>query len=150
MEINISIAILIFIVLLFYYISLYKLLSTNKYHHLHNNTNDKYIIYFNLLLSYIQIGFFIYFLIKYKNEINDKVINNNTYLFILIIIFVIFLIYFICILHVSYILKNIDKYNEKEFYILTNWYILIQIILFIIIIVFLQYNYKSITLVNKK
>jgi hypothetical protein len=149
MEINISIAILIFILLLFYYIGIYKLLTTKKYNHLHNDINNKYIIYFNLLLSYIQIGFFIYFLIKYKKEINDKIINNNTYLFILIIIFIIFLIYFICIIHLSYILKNIQKYNEKEFFILTNWYVLIQIILIVIFIIFLQYNYKSITLVPK-
>jgi hypothetical protein len=149
MEINISIAILIFIILLLYYISLYKLLTTTKYHHLYKDDKDKYIIYFNLLISYIQIGFFVYFLTKYKKEIVDKVKNNNIFSFILIIIFIIFLIYFICILHLTYILMNMDRYNQKKFYILTNWYILIQFILFVIFIVFLQYTYKSITLVQK-
>jgi len=139
-----SILILIFAIvfLVLYLIGLYKLLTTKKYKHLEDSETNKYIIYLNLFLSYVQIISILILIFYNRSEILKNFKNNNIFRYGLVILVFIYFFFFLSILRFTYILQNMEDYSEKDFCFFTNYYIFMQFIPFILFFVYI-FKYKD-------
>lgn len=139
-----SMIILFFIVfvLLLYFIGLYKLLTSKKYKTIYDSKSTNYLVLLNLFLSYVQIIFIILLLFNYRIKILNNIKKSNIFKYGFVILAFIYSIYIISILQFTYILNNIDYYNENDFYFLTNYYTFMQFIPFILFFVYI-YKYKN-------
>jgi hypothetical protein len=139
-----SILFLLFIIvmLVLYFIGLYKLLTTKKYKNLYDSDTNKYIILLNLLLSYIQIFSIIFLIFYYRKDIFDNIKKSNMFKYGFVILAFVYVVYILSVLRFSYILKNIDDYGENDFCFLTNYYIFMQFVPFILFFVYI-FKYKN-------
>ena len=132
----------IIVMLVLYFIGLYKLLTTKKYKNLYDSDTNKYIILLNLFLSYIQIFSIIFLIFYYRKDIFDNIKKSNMFKYGFVILAFVYVVYILSVLRFSYILKNIDDYGENDFCFLTNYYIFMQFVPFILFFVYI-FKYKN-------
>jgi hypothetical protein len=134
--------ILIGIVLILYFVGLYKLLTSNNLKDLYDSDSNKYIILFNLLISYLMIISVLIFLFYNKNKIIINMKNNYMFKYISVILTFFFIFYIFCILRFSYILKNYNNNYDLKFDFFINYYIFIEFIPFILFLFYVS-KYKN-------
>jgi hypothetical protein len=133
-----SMLIFIFLKIFITFMFIYIIFTSEKYKTLYESDTNIIFVWLNVLISYIQIGITIWFLVNYNKYINSFIKNDIQRACYTVFLFI-FFIYIISTLRFTYILINMDEYKDKKFCFLTNYYTLMQVVS---IIYTFSYYYK--------